>query len=69
MKFNILAALCALTSFLIADAVTYVGLLFFLWPQVIVSLFISYFSGISGMLHLLFIVGGAYFAYEQATIV
>ncbi len=68
-KFNILAALCAIASFLIADAMTYVGLLFVLWPQVILSLFISYFSGISGMIHLLFMIGGAYFAYEQATIV
>lgn len=68
-KFSILAALCAIGSFLIADAVTYVGLLFIYWPQVIVSITLNSLSNINGMLHLLFIAGGAYFAYEQARII
>lgn len=67
-KFSYLAAICAFVSFLISDAVTYVGLAFYLWPQMILLMLPSYFNGINGMLHLLFMVGGAYFAYQQGRI-
>ncbi len=68
-KFSYLAAILAVISFLISDAVTYVGLLFMYWPQVIISITLNSLSNINGMLHLLFIAGGAYFAYQQARII
>ena len=67
-RFSVLAAVCAIFSFLIADAVTYVGLAFFLWPQVISMVVVNSLSSMSGLLHLLFIAGGAYFAYQQGRI-
>lgn len=68
-RFSVFAAILAVFSFILSDVVRYTGLYFIFYPQYFILIPLNYLQNINGMIHILFLIGGAYFAYEQARII
>lgn len=67
-KFSILAGICALFSFLLAEIIHVVGFNVIFYGPVLIALIGSYFGSINGLIQVLFIAAGVYTAYHQARI-